>query len=265
MTHQENESLIRKWLCNIANGFQRIANEVSTKNDSTYTMNILPAMRKVITDIMNIGSIYMPSRNSIFILDEHPDTTLVSTEFDELVDVLTMNPFIVNVGADGNCFFRALSVCLYGTEKYHVQFRCATVFELYRRLGYYYNVFKHSRFIHNDARDKPCDLDFLKILIDCCSMGCWIDSWLLYPVSNFIRRPIYIYYPHYPDEYGYARSYFPDRSKSSQQSIPILMAWSSKHAVHYVSIIQKKGKKWPIPQPFQSGDAPVNPYLYLRV
>ena len=42
----------------------------------------------------------------------------------------------VTVGADGNCFFCAVSLALYGTEKVHAQLRLLSVIEALLSLSY---------------------------------------------------------------------------------------------------------------------------------
>eukprot|EP01080_Neovahlkampfia_damariscottae_P008743 gene8743-691_t len=80
-----------------------------------------------------------------------------SSSFEKLIDikipsapVLTsqiskntyMNPKLthhqfVNVKADGNCFYRSISYCLYKTEKYHVWMRFLTLIEFLKRQEFY--------------------------------------------------------------------------------------------------------------------------------
>lgn len=105
------------------------------------------------------------------------------------------NKFIpVTVGADGNCFFRSVSMSLYGTENYHEHLRLRAFIEVAQNRDFYdCNSDKFYAPFKGDNR--LLLLSFSELCRVLATPGAYVDMLAVLAVSSVICRPIQTFWP----------------------------------------------------------------------
>jgi hypothetical protein len=100
---------------------------------------------------------------------------------------LTSNSLMsVNVRGDGNCFFRALSVCLHGHEQHHVELR--------KHIAQH--MADHSDVIFADYCSSPDDRNFFcKLAATTFDDGVWVGENVIKAAAHFLQREIHVFIP----------------------------------------------------------------------
>ena len=109
------------------------------------------------------------------------------------------NPVILNefsprsVYGDGNCFYRAASLGLYGDQKYHYYLRLLAALEVIKYREYYDVGADNYINIVNEFRIVTVPYD--QLLPDILTSGSYADMMHIYATSAAINEPILSYYP----------------------------------------------------------------------
>lgn len=127
----------------------------------------------------------------------------------------------VFVGDDGNCFFRAISYVLYGTEEKHVELR--------QKLA-------------RSIRDSPLVIEGIPIASDSdiSRDGAWVSDELeIRRMSKIIKRPIHVY-KNYPTGGSIVDEFLPllekEKKKFIYEPVPIIhLSTRDRIGIHYIS------------------------------
>lgn len=94
---------------------------------------------------------------------------------------------------DGNCMYRAVSLALYGSEKFHAHLRLVTTLEIMQNRPYY--DAKHRKTIDLINDDRVLSPEYQDLIKTACSDGGYAELLHMYAVSAAINQPLRSYYP----------------------------------------------------------------------
>ena len=144
---------------------------------------------------------------------------------EQMLDVLVrnnlhghFNPIMTN--GDGNCLYRAVSICMFGEDSFYKMIRIATVFILSENFVYFNKIMNGSntqQLIVNTATDSHFGAEYEHQAI---SMLC--------------LRPLIIF------SNGPACEFFPDKCAMRHEREPMVILFK---AAHFTALIEKKKRK----------------------
>jgi len=153
----------------------------------------------------------------------------------------------VETGSDGNCFYRAVSHAIFGTEKLYELVRVRILLDVLENDGLY---------IHFITRADPED-NYDDLVRSLGTLGAYAGDAVIYAASRVLRRPIHVYtdFPNAPlDDYEFLRYMKAPRNNRHRRTLfddndafnpPINMHYrcSSNGGPkdHFVALLQKKG------------------------
>ena len=135
----------------------------------------------------------------------------------ELLD----NYNIFNVLSDGNCLYRAISISLFGTEKYHILLRLFLIKELSNEKKFYIQLLKKM------------NINYLNVLKSTLELKTWGTEVHIFILSNALKRKIVLY-----DGYNSLKSFhqFSFIPKKIENQI-LRIHWSNSNHVHFNSLL----------------------------
>jgi hypothetical protein len=134
---------------------------------------------------------------------------------------LKKNYKMVDVLSDGNCLYRALSLTIFGTEKYHVLFRLFLIQELVLQKKFYIQLLKKM------------NIDFLEVLKSTLELKSWGTEVHLYVLSNSLKRKIVLY-----DGENFLKGFHQFAFVPRRDEFQVLrIHWSSAQHVHFNALL----------------------------
>lgn len=137
--------------------------------------------------ITNIGHNFIDDNLSLRLLSECKDTFLDKTD---------LKP--CKIEEDGNCFYRSVSLGLYGTQNEHVYLRLLTALEVLNNKEFYIRLVGPDSNELGDCRFVLPTFDNLVSSI--VTLGGYADIVHFYALSAAIKSPIQSVYPQLPDD-----------------------------------------------------------------
>jgi hypothetical protein len=134
---------------------------------------------------------------------------------------LKKNYKMVDVLADGNCLYRALSLTIFGTQNYHVLFRLLLIQELVLEKKFYIQLLKKM------------NIDFLEVLKSALELKSWGTEVHIYVLTNRLKRKIVLYDGENLLQ-GFHQFSFVPRSDDCQV---LRIHWSSSQHVHFNALL----------------------------
>ena len=107
--------------------------------------------------------------------------------------ILLKNHTPVQIGADGNCWYRSVSNGLFGSQEYHHHIRLLTAFEIAEYPDYYDTC--SPNYVDQINYDKVFFYSYDYVLRSACSDGSYASMLHLYASSAAIRKPVKTYVP----------------------------------------------------------------------
>ena len=137
------------------------------------------------------------------------------------------------VSADGNCFYRAISYGLYGTDDFHLNVRVAVVLEMLDNLTFYdINNAKYCDLINDFRIICP---SFKELCQSILTPGSYADMICIYAASSVIAKPIQSFMPSVgaADERctAYTRKVV-GRNAKRQHAAAFVLMWTSTVPLH---------------------------------
>lgn len=183
--------------------------QCSTNRPADDTYNFLAALARIAARAPDIDSMRQQAESERNLLSFYSVSLLpvcVPSVGDVVIDNVSVvllqrySPWIlqqfmpVTVGADGNCFFRAVSVALYGTEKAHAQLRLLSVIEALLC----HTLYDSSSPDYYAPYVADADLilsDYNKFIFDLVKNGSYCDMLTVLVCSTVVQRPIQTRWP----------------------------------------------------------------------
>lgn len=183
--------------------------QCSTNRPADDTYNFLAALARIAARAPDIDSMRQQAeseRNLLSFYSVSLPPVCVPSVADVVIDNVSVvllqrySPWIlqqfmpVTVGADGNCFFRAVSVALYGTEKVHAQLRLLSVIEALLC----HTLYDSSSPDYYAPYVADADLilsDYNKFIFDLVKNGSYCDMLTVLVCSTVVQRPIQTRWP----------------------------------------------------------------------
>ena len=164
-----------------------------------------------------------------------------------LSGIVTSHALPIQVAGDGNCFLRAISFGLWGTEAYYQCLRHLLINELHTNLEWY---------IEETKETKTGKEEWEKALEQAKTTDHYLGSPHMFALANAIGRVIVLYASDErverfgQTEDGAAGIFLPSKvEKSKWLQLPVLpIIWSSNEVNHFVPLIGKENfcVEWPI-------------------
>jgi len=121
-----------------------------------------------------------------------PDSTSVSI-LKRFHPVVLEETYPAETTADVNCFYRAVSRALTGTEAYHVLLRLYTLLEILSFPMYYDS--SHTKFVDLIQDNRIVVATYTQLAYDVGNLSRYADMMHMYALSAAIRLPIRSYFP----------------------------------------------------------------------
>eukprot|EP01080_Neovahlkampfia_damariscottae_P006967 gene6967-11133_t len=136
---------------------------------------------------------------------------------------LKENYNMFNVLSDGNCLYRAISLTLFGTEKYHVLIRLYLIKEMSNEKKFYIQLLKKM------------NINYLNILKSTLELSSWGTEVHIYILSNALKRKIVLY-----DGYNSLQLFHQFCFTPVKMENEILrIHWSNSQHVHFNALLPK--------------------------
>lgn len=151
--------------------------------------------------------------------DINLDITTIHKRNQSLHELLnSQGLYSINVSGDGNCYFRAISVCLFGSESSHSMLR--------------QNICSHmasNNQIVYDASTSSQSEDFMKYIQKILTDGTWVGEDVIKASADFLNRDINVYVSTSKEPWVYKPA-----AISNNQTSPVRVAFLEPGHYHAV-------------------------------
>ena len=197
------------------NSFSEISKAIKQSRNSLILLNIF--LRKKELTSFNIEN---------FKTDQLLDAfKIIGKEFLNLVPVAT--------SANGNCFYNAISLCLFSSEEFNLLLRILVIFTFFENEKYFRNLIRYT------YGDKL----FNQKIEDIARNYNWANEYEIHGMSIALNRPINVYSFNEANKFFQSQQYYANESQLKQKAVSIV------HRINHFIALLPTDEQVKIPSP----------------